>query len=108
MSARGRRPPEHLSERAQKLWREIAGTWELDPAAYELLLRLCEAADRADEARAVLEREGITTLDRFGQHRAHPAVAIERDARLAVARLTRELNLSEEPEEPRPPRLGRR
>jgi hypothetical protein len=48
--------------------------------------------------------------NRFGEVRAHPLVAVKRDARLAVARLARELRITEpEAEDPRPPRLtGRR
>ena len=73
------------------------------------LLRLCaEAMDRAQQAREILADEGVCFRDDRGNVRAHPAVAIERDARLAVARLLRELDLDlEPPSEPRrrPPAL---
>lgn len=101
--------PGHLSARAKRLWKQIVSEYLLSAAQLELLRRACEAAGVADQARAQLKREGLTEKDRFGQRRAHPAVAIERDARLAEARLIRELALSpEEPEEPysRPPRTG--
>src|SRR5205809_1219299 len=101
--------PAHLSRRMKSYWREIVGEFLLAPHQIELLRRGCEAADRADEARRIVEREGLTVTDRYGQTKPHPAVNIERDARLAIARLIRELALSpEEPEEPhsRPPRAG--
>lgn len=102
-------PPPHLSKRAKALWRSIAAGYLLAPHQLEILRRGCEASDRADAALALLKKAGLTETDRFGQRRPHPAVAIERDARLAEARLLRELALSpEEPEEPysRPPRPG--
>ncbi len=101
--------PEHLSDRAQGLWRQIVEEFLLAPHQYELLRRACEAADRADEARELLGSEGLTVTDRYGQVKPHPAAGIERDSRIAEARLIRELALSpEEPEEPhgRPPRTG--
>ena len=36
---------------------------------------------------------GTTFIDRFGQPRARPEIAIERDSTIAFARLTRELDL---------------
>jgi phage terminase small subunit len=62
-----------------------------------------EAWDRAQGAREQLEREGLT-VPTGGGIRPHPCIAIERDARLAVARLVRELDLDAEP--PVPERAG--
>ncbi|MEJ7714176.1 MAG: hypothetical protein WKF40_00095 [Thermoleophilaceae bacterium] len=54
-----------------------------------------------------LAQHGTTYTDRFGQPRARPEVNIERDARIAFARLLRELDLDGEPApDPRPPRAG--
>jgi len=100
-------PPDHLA-RSESLWRSTVEAFELEPHQLELLLRACQAADVADEARTTLSTEGLTFAGADGSPRAHPAVAIERDARLAVARLLRELRLDEEPAEARPPRRGGR
>ena len=62
-----------------------------------LLQLACEAWDRAQAAREQLDRDGLTVPGREGGIRPHPCVAIERDARLAVARLVRELDLDTEP-----------
>jgi len=58
---------------------------------------LCEAWDRSEQAQVRLDQEGLTVEGREGGMRPHPCVAIERDARLAVARLLRELDLDVEP-----------
>jgi len=63
--------------------------------------------DRCQQARQNLDREGLTTQTESGGLKAHPCVGIERDARLAFARLLRELDLDGEPtaERSRPPAL---
>lgn len=99
------RAPRGLSTRSRRFWNTITAEWSLDVQYLELLRQCCQAMDRVDEARTVLEREGLTVVDRYGQTKPHPCVNVERDARIAVARLIRELNLSESAEEPRPPRL---
>jgi P27 family predicted phage terminase small subunit len=99
--------PSHLSKRAKGLWESITDEFLLAAHQFELLRRACEASDRADAALALLKKDGLTEMDRFGQRRPHPAVAVERDSRIGEARLLRELALSpEEPGEPRPPRTG--
>ena len=101
-------PPKHLSKRAKGLWLSVAEPYDLAAFQYELLLRACEASDRADEAQALLRSEGLTLADRYGQVKPHPAAAIERDSRIAEARLLRELALEPGPpeEHARPPRTG--
>jgi P27 family predicted phage terminase small subunit len=98
--------PKHLS-RAAKAWcRAVVSRYLLEPHHLELLTAACEAWDRMNEARGYIEREGLIVHDRFGNPRAHPAVAIERDARVGFARLLRELALADEaPDDSRPPIL---
>jgi phage terminase small subunit len=74
-------------------------------------LKILEAAagawDRAEQARRLVDAEGLTVKDRFGQAKPHPATLIERDNRALFARLVRELGLDvEAPGDSRPPRLG--
>ena len=100
--------PDHLTERGAGLWRSIVDAYDLGDHQLELLRRACEASDRTDEAAAVVAAEGLTVNDRYGFPRPHPATTIERDSRIALARLLRELAL--EPGAPedhaRPPRTG--
>jgi hypothetical protein len=99
------RAPQHLSKAQRAFWRHVMGVYELDQHHVKPLTLLCEALDRGDQARRAIARDGAYLPDRFGQLKAHPAVAVERDARIAVARLTRELDLDGTPEpDPRPPR----
>src|SRR5215831_1085810 len=86
-------PPAHLSRSARQWWETTCERFELEPHHLRLLQLLCEAWDRAQTAREQLDREGLTVAGREGGIRPHPAVAIERDSRLAVARILRELDL---------------
>jgi P27 family predicted phage terminase small subunit len=91
------RYPEHISARARKLWRRVEDTWDIEDAAAEELLRmLVEAVDRRDQARQVLDVEGLTITDSRGVIRAHPCVAIEASSRTAAARLMAQLGLMED------------
>jgi P27 family predicted phage terminase small subunit len=97
-------PPSHLSASAAEWWRTTVETYILGAHHLRLLQLACEAWDRAQEAREQLDRDGLTVPGREGGVRPHPCVGIERDARLAVARLVRELDLDTEP--PVPERIG--
>lgn len=99
--------PAHLSASSKTWWQSIMADFELEAWHVRLLTAAAEAWDRCQEARAIVTVEGLTTKDRYGTAKPHPAVAIERDARLAFARLVRELNLDAAPPDPgvRPPRM---
>ena len=64
-------------------------------------MRLLQAAvecwDRLQQARELLARDGLVIEGREVGMRPHPAAAIERDSRIAFARLIRELDLDVEP-----------
>ena len=90
-------PPSHLSASAAEWWTSCVDRYVLEEHHLRLLQLCCEAWDRATQAREELQRDGLTCPARDGGRRPHPAVAIERDARLAGARLVRELVLDTEP-----------
>jgi phage terminase small subunit len=101
------KPPEYLSEASREWWAVTVAEFDLEPHHIRLLTLAAEAFDRAQEARERIAEDGAYVTDRFGQLRPHPGVAIERDSRLAFARMVRELNLSSEaPSDFRPPRLS--
>ena len=100
-------PPKHLGRATKAWWRAVVEAYELEPHHVSLLTLAAESWDRAQQARAALNGE-LTFMDRFGQPRARPEVAIERDNRLAFARLLRELALDvEAPAASRPPGIRR-
>ena len=91
---KNRRPPRHLSEEAKGWWKRMLAEFVIDDEAGLLTLQsTLEAFDRLRESQAVLAEEGITVKDRFGQPKQHPATMIERDARTALLRGLKALNL---------------
>jgi phage terminase small subunit len=98
--------PKHLTAASRKFFEQISADYVLESHHVRLLQLLCESFDRGQQARRILATEGLTVVDiKLGIKRPHPCISIERDSRRAVARLTRELNLSEEPENTRPPQM---
>ena len=99
--------PTHLTASTRQWCRQILGTWSLEDHHLRLLFGAGKAWDRAMEAREVIDREGLTYLDRFGQVRPRPEVQIERDSLTLFTRMMRELNLdSEVIPDPKPPKIG--
>jgi P27 family predicted phage terminase small subunit len=83
-----------LRGRAIGLWQDVQREWSLDPAGLELLRLACEAMSRADECAEVVNREGATYRDKWGQPRAHPSALLERDYRGQAARHLAALGVS--------------
>ena len=101
--------PSHLSVATKKWWKSVVNEYALQPHHFRLLQLAGEAWDRAQSARKILDKDGLTYTDRFKAPRPRPEIAIERDNRLAFARLVRELDLDTEiPTDPmRSPALRR-
>ena len=101
------KPPKHLRAATRRWWSAVVGEYELEPHHVRLLTLSAESWDRCVQSREALKKHGVVYVDRFGQPRARPEVAIERDSRIAFARLLRELGLdvTEPADESRPPGL---
>lgn len=103
-----RMAPAHLSKPTRAWWRAVLAEYQLADHHVRLLTLAAEAWDRAQGSRELIAAEGMTSRDaKTGAPRKHPAVSIEENARIAFARLIRELDLDGDPiPETRPPRLG--
>lgn len=97
--------PRHLRAATRRWVDGVVENYVLEPHHLRLLVLAGEAWDRCTAAREAIAENGLTCEGRFGA-KARPEVAIERDSRLAFARLVRELNLdADPPDENRPPGL---
>ncbi len=97
--------PRHLEAATRKWWKAVTEENELQEHHLKLLTLAAESWDRVCEARVRIAEDGAYLKDRFSQLKAHPAIAVERDAKTSFARLLRELSLDiEPPADVRPPR----
>jgi phage terminase small subunit len=102
-----RQAPGHLAPSTRDWWESVLRDYVLEPHHVRVLTLAGEAFDRATQAREAIAVHGMVYLDRFGTPHPRPEVAIERDSRLAFARLLRELALDvEAPSDPRVPRIS--
>jgi len=96
--------PSHLRPETRRWWRQIVADYAMESHHLRLLQATCESWDEYQAARETLARDGQTYQDRFGQVKAHPLVAVARDARTSFYRGLRELALDvNAPAESRPP-----
>ena len=93
------KPPAHLRPATRDWWKQTLRDYVLPPHKLRVLQAACECWDRLCQATETVNKEGLTVEGREGGTRAHPAVAVERDCRIAFARLVRELGLDEADEE---------
>ena len=80
--------PAKLTPNGRRLWRRLIdsiGILDDDPRLLMLEV-LVRAYDRREQARAALERDGCTFLDRFKQQKPSVWLAVERDATLQLQR----------------------
>ncbi|WP_436792618.1 hypothetical protein [Actinospongicola halichondriae] len=87
------KPPEGLSARAAKLWTDVLTEFEGAAVEQALLHEGLVALDRASQAAAVVESEGVTVTDRYGSPKGHPACDIEARNRTLFASIMRQLGV---------------
>ena len=99
--------PSHLQAAGQRLFRATAEAFVIEDEHHRVTLLLaCEHRDRAEAARVVVERDGMTYADTRGVVRPRPEVLIQKESTIVCARLLRELGLDvHEPDERRPPKI---
>jgi phage terminase small subunit len=96
------KPPTNLRPATRKWFKSVLEDFSLEGHHIRLLTLAAEAWDQAQTAREVLDRDGQTFTDRFGQPKERPEIGILNAARIAFARLIRELGLDvDTPEAPR-------
>jgi P27 family predicted phage terminase small subunit len=93
--------PTHLSAAMREWWEQVTRDFDLDHHHLLLLQAAADAWDRMVMARSALLKDGLTVAGKDGP-KTHPATTVERDSRLAFARLVRELDLDCEAPQERP------
>lgn len=86
-------PPAHLSKKMKEFWRGVFEIKTLQSHEVLILVKACECHDRAEQARRILKKQGLTFEDRFRQPRSRPEVAIERDNKALFAKLLGQIHL---------------
>jgi P27 family predicted phage terminase small subunit len=99
--------PSHLSADSKLFFDYVIHEYTagFDRHHVKLLTLSCEALDRGVQARKLIEKDGLTFVDRHGSIKPHAAVAIEKDSRIAFARMIREIGLDIADSDSRPPTL---
>ncbi len=82
-------PPEPRAfyDRVRREWSIGDGVGELS------LLTAAQSLSRLRQAQELLKRDGLVTLDRFGQSKLHPATVLERESRAGLISALKLLNL---------------
>jgi P27 family predicted phage terminase small subunit len=106
----GNSPPRTLKQHGTALWNRVTGEYAVEDAAGRALLTLaCQALDRAEALRELIDSEGEMLQSRTGHYKEHPGLRHELQSRAFVAKMLLRLGLDVEPMRPgpgRPPKGG--
>src|SRR5262249_35017214 len=86
-------PPNYLSAEMKAWWASVQTEYVLGEHHNLLLEAACSAWDRAAAARRALDEHGLVYTDEHGKILRRPEAIIEKDNKIAFARLLRELDL---------------
>jgi len=83
--------------KATSEWRdEMLELWAFESHELKLLHLACECWDRATEAQAMLDKEGLIYIDRFGSPHPRPEIKIVENAVSQFAAIIKQLSLVDE------------
>jgi len=103
------KPPAYLELSGRKLWKAICEQFEFNPAELQVLETGLACLQRRNQARALLDHEGLVIKSDSGTCHAHPAASIEKQAHAGWIAAFRALGLREDQIEFRPGRpVGRK
>ena len=91
------KPPAYLKSETRDWINYVLSEYSLDQHHFRLLTLAAEAWETGQAARAAIAKHGTTYVDRFNAPRKRPEVGIMAEARIAFARLLRELDLDVDP-----------
>lgn len=87
--------PDHISDEMRDFASKLVDLYEFKDAQLKMLQQACEAWDRSQEAAQILDEEGLTMRDRFGQEKARPENQIEQSNRSQFYTIMRMLGINE-------------
>ncbi|MEO3851743.1 hypothetical protein ABGB09_29645 [Streptomyces sp. B8F3] len=91
------RPPKGLGAAGRRLWREVAGRYELRPDEVRLLADACREADIIERLEEELAGAPLIVKGSMGQSVASPLVSEVRQHRTVLAGLLKSLKLPDAP-----------
>jgi|SRR6516164_6544750 hypothetical protein len=91
----GPNPPRKLGVAGQSLWNRVQSEFRiLDVGGVELLMQCCEAADRIQALRAIIDQDGERIQTKHGI-KSHPCLRDELAARAFVCRTLQRLGITD-------------
>jgi hypothetical protein len=97
--------PDYLRKETREWLEKVFFEFDFEVHKKPLLIQAGETLDRIKNAREIISKDGAFYTDATGKPRKHPALDAERNDRIVFARLIRELNLTDEAPDTRPPTL---
>jgi phage terminase small subunit len=102
-----RKPPAYLTSKARRWFRAVAGEYVFQHEPEWALLEMAAATlDRIDQARKAIADHGLIVPTGQGDVKPNPAANLERDNKILLCRIMRELRLADPADESRIPRIG--
>ena len=102
------KPPKYWEAQFKKLWDAILGELDFSTSELETLKVGIECLRRREQARALIDKEGLVVTSGTGTPHKHPAIEIEKTAHAGWIAAFRALSLRVDEEIIRPGRPGGR